>query len=305
MATAIFSPVMTRRTPQSLLPAALICLTFLWPGTRALAQDQHSNGSYLHSRLMPSKPEGSCPPNVDALYSAYAIVSGTDMRQRPWGFAQTLREVLVKSSGDPRLRDDARVSRLAGQAGDFVACFDYHDMMSDTPLHDEQGTYDRPHKLTVFFDPAKIDALLSEFGDKPWRAERPVIVPVLLIHGPKPPAYLLSAETPRGAEQRGAFAEAAREFGESVRVLTEAELTAWAATVDNFAPKLPASDNGRAIVAGTLVWNEALPGWVGHWRMSWHGSGHAWGISGVNYDAAFRDIVRGVVLLASGNGSPD
>jgi hypothetical protein len=30
-----------------------------------------------------------------------------------------------------------------------------------------------------------------------------------------------------------------------------------------------------------------------------------WGISGVNYDAAFRDIVRGVVLLASGRGAPD
>jgi hypothetical protein len=25
----------------------------------------------------------------------------------------------------------------------------------------------------------------------------------------------------------------------------------------------------------------------------------------VNYDAAFRDIVRGVVLLASGNGVPE
>ena len=31
----------------------------------------------------------------------------------------------------------------------------------------------------------------------------------------------------------------------------------------------------------------------------------AWGISGVNYDAAFRNIVRGVMLVASGAGSPD
>jgi len=30
-----------------------------------------------------------------------------------------------------------------------------------------------------------------------------------------------------------------------------------------------------------------------------------WGISGVNYDAAFRNIVRGVVLAASGTGPPD
>jgi hypothetical protein len=59
-----------------------------------------ANGSYLTSRLVPPKSEGACPPNIDPMYRADAIVTGTDMRQRPWGFAQTLREVLVKSSGD-------------------------------------------------------------------------------------------------------------------------------------------------------------------------------------------------------------
>jgi hypothetical protein len=54
-----------------------------------------------------------------------------------------------------------------------------------------------------------------------------------------------------------------------------------------------------------LGWNETLPGWVGQWRLRWHGTDHKWGISGVNYDAAFRDILRGVVLLAAARGSPD
>src|SRR5580700_8348124 len=62
-----------------------------------------SNGSYLGSRLVPPKTEGSCPPNIGTIYRADAIVTGTDMRQRPWGFGQTLREVLV--TGDPRLKD--------------------------------------------------------------------------------------------------------------------------------------------------------------------------------------------------------
>jgi len=48
--------------------------------------------------------------DVGVFYQAYAIVTGTDMRQRPWGMAQCLREVLVKVSGDPRLKDDPRSS---------------------------------------------------------------------------------------------------------------------------------------------------------------------------------------------------
>jgi hypothetical protein len=39
--------------------------------------------------------------------------------------------------------------------------------------------------------------------------------------------------------------------------------------------------------------------------MRWQGADYTWGIGGVNYDAAFRNIVRGVALLASGVGPPD
>jgi hypothetical protein len=150
--------------------AALLQLLFATalPGAQAQltaadagAQDPGSpsaNGSYFGSRLVPPKPEGSCPPNIGPMYQADAIVTGTDMRQRPWGFAQTLREVLVKSSGDPRLKDDPRTAQFAVHADRFVACFDYVDMMAAVPLHDDQGTSDRPHKLSVYFILAKIDA---------------------------------------------------------------------------------------------------------------------------------------------------
>ena len=68
---------------------------------------------------------------------------------------------------------------------------------------------------------------------------------------------------------------------------------------------LPPSRGGEAVVTGTLDWSEELPGWIGKWHMRWQGADYAWGISGVNYDAAFRNIVRGVVLVASGAGTPD
>jgi hypothetical protein len=181
-------------------------------------------------------------------------------------------------------------------------------MMAGIPKKDDQGSYDRPHRLTVRFDPAKIDATLAELGETPWRGGRPVVVPVLLVHGRKPPAYVLSAEVPAGEEQRGSFANAASEFGMMVRMPSEAELAAWGVAVDRFpfpeAPP-PGEAPGETIIVGSLDWSEPTPGWIGAWRGRWQGVDHAWGISGVNYDAGFRDIVRGVVLLASGHGAPD
>src|SRR5436305_3823607 len=206
-------------------------------------------------------------------YRADAIVTGTDMRQRPWGMAQCLREVLVKVSGDRGLKDDQRVLELAASADRYVASFNYVDMMAGIPKKDDQGSYDRPHRLTVRFDPAKIDGILAQLGEAPWHAERPVVVPVLLVHGPKPPAYVLSAEIPRGEEQRGAFANAASEFGMRVRLPSEAELAAWGLSAEQFPyAKSPPPEHKpgeaptEAIVVGTLDWNEALPGWIGSWR---------------------------------------
>jgi hypothetical protein len=257
----------------------------------------------LTGSLLPAEAE-----DIGQLYQAYAIVTGTDMRQRPWGMAQCLREVLVKVSGDPRLKDDPRVVELAARADQLVASFDYADMMAGIPKKDDQGSYDRPHKLTVHFDPAKIDGTLAELGRQPWRGARPVVVPVLLVQGRKPPAYVLSAEIPAGEEQRGSFVNAANEFGMMARMPSEAELAAWRVAVDHFpfpAAPPPGEAPGEAIVVGSIDWSETTPGWIGAWRTRWHGVDHVWGISGVNYDAAFRDIVRGVVLLASGHGTPD
>ncbi len=238
------------------------------------------------------------------LYQATAIVTGSDTRYRSSGFAQALREVLVKVSGEPRLHDDPRIAELAAHADALVVSFSYVDQLAGIPIHDDQGTYDRPHDLTVRFDPNGIDKELAELGEHPWRGERPVVVPVLVVHGVVAP-YLLSAETPAGADQRQSFATMADEYGMRVRIPTEAEFAAWDVTLDGFPTPRGASSPHEAVVAGTLEFQEALPGWVGSWRMRWHGVDYAWRVSGVNYDKAFVDIVRGVVRVASGHGVPD
>ncbi|HLW61089.1 MAG TPA: DUF2066 domain-containing protein [bacterium] len=242
--------------------------------------------------------------DVSDLYQATAIVTGTDMRSRPTGFAQCLREVLVKISGEPRLHDDPRISELAAHADALVASFDYVDLDAAVKIHDDQGTYDRPHSLTVHFDPARIDKALANLGEHPWRGARPVVVPVLAVRG-FTASYLLSAETPAGSEQRAAFANVASDFGMKLRFPTEAAFAAWGVTLGQFPSPQTASSPDQALVAGTLEFRQALPGWVGAWKMRWREVDYAWGISGVNYDEAFRDLIRGVVRVASGHGAPD
>ncbi|MBV9568910.1 MAG: DUF2066 domain-containing protein [Hyphomicrobiales bacterium] len=238
------------------------------------------------------------------LYQSTAIVTGTDMRSRPTGFAQCLRDVLVKVSGEPRLIKDARVKELGQHADAFVISFSYVDVMAGIPIHDDQGTYDRPHYLTVKFDPARIDGALADLGERPWRGERPVVVPMLSMARSGAP-FLLSAERATAADERESFAERAEEFGLAARIPTEAELAEWGAAPGKI-PSSPTTDRPReVVVAGTLEFKESVPGWEGSWRMRRNGREYAWGISGVNYDEAFRDIIRGVLRVASGHDSPD
>ena len=56
---------------------------------------------------------------------------------------------------------------LASSAGQYVSAFSYRDRLEGKPVHDEQGTYDRPHFLTCHFDPQKIDSVLKTLGRKP------------------------------------------------------------------------------------------------------------------------------------------
>jgi hypothetical protein len=67
---------------------------------------------------------------------------------------------------------------------------------------------------------------------------------------------------------------------------------------------LPAPPD-RVALTGSLVLSEAAHGWVGSWHLSWHGHDYAWGLSGVNFDEAFREATRGALQILSGHGAPD
>jgi hypothetical protein len=108
-----------------------------------------------------------------ALYEATAVVTGTDMRQRPLGFAEDFTEVLVKVSGAPRLEHDPAVAALARHADRYASSFSYVDPDAFRLHNDDQGTYDRCQELTVHFDPARIDAAFADM----------ISEAVTLVHG--------------------------------------------------------------------------------------------------------------------------
>ena len=241
--------------------------------------------------------------DMSRYYQATALVTGTDMRMRPTGFADCLRRVLVKLSGEPRLAKDPRVAELAAHADKLIDSFYYIDPTL-RPVHDDQGTYDRTYYLTVGFEPALLDRALAALGERPWRGKRPVVIPALAVHGVNR-SYLLSSDEPAAADQGVAFANVASDYGVKVRLPSKSEFDGWGVTMNWFPSPQISSTPDQVIVVGTLAFDPQLPGWVGSWRMLWQREAYVWGIKGVNYDAAFRDLVGGVLRLVSGHSAPE
>ena len=90
----------------------------------------------------------------------------------------------------------------------------------------------------------------------------------------------------RADRMRAALAESGERYGLRVFVPPNAAADAW------------------IMLTGTLALREAAHGWVGRWHVDWEGRGYDWGLSGVNFDEAFRGAVCGALQIASGHGTP-
>ena len=252
---------------------------------------------------------GSAAASGD-LYQAKTIVTGEGEENRKAGFATALEAVLVKVSGDPRLAGEPAVAALTGQAGSFVADFRYRDRMEGIPVHDEQGTRDRPFDLTVDFIPAKVDAALRSLGREPWTAPRPRIVVFLGVRNGAT-AYVLAADGQRGRDLREALAAAAERFGLTLALPSRATLAEAGVDDDiaaaDFADLSAAAKTagGDVALAGSLVWSHEALGWIAEWRLDLHRQSHRWNVGGVSFDAAFRNGLGGAAQILSGHGSPE
>ncbi len=250
------------------------------------------------------------PGGLDDIYTTRAVVTGTDERDRPRGFRLCFEDVLVKVSGDETILSDRRFATLAATAGQYVFTISYRDRFEGKPVHDEQGTYDRPHFLTCQFDPQKIDRVLKVLGRKPWLGHRPRLVMILIVHG-RTNSGLLSRDGVFDPDMREALANAAQRYGLTVNLPSVADLqinqiniaTAEIAPADRLLRVAESSDSELPLV-GDLRWSDAALGWIANWRLAVNGRVHRWSVSGVNYDEAFRNAVRGAARVLSGNGRP-
>jgi len=245
-------------------------------------------------------------------YTGRTIVTGTDMRDRPTGFRTCLEDVLVKTTGDQRLLQDPRVQALGATAGDFVAHYDYFDRMSDIPVHDEQGTNDRPYYLTCVFDQAKIDGALAKLGHKAWTDMRPPLTLVMAVHGFGKSGILTSDGDFAFPDMRISLAYAAERYGMIVGLPSEHALAANQIATESLTTmpiehltRVAQRSGGALPLVGTLDWSDADLGWVGHWTLvDGQGRRHQWAAKGVKFDEAFRNAVRGAAQILSGNGEP-
>jgi hypothetical protein len=245
---------------------------------------------------------------VAHLYEGRAFVTGQDEADRGRGFALCLDEVLVKLSGDERLLGDPRLKALETKAGSMVRAFDYHDRMAGLPLHDEQGTRERPYDLHASFDPAKVDHALGLLGLAPWAADRPRIAIVLGVRDAEQ-AYVLASDGARGLGQRQSLAATAERRGLPLVVPSRAQLRQAGVDFEHVASGPPetvaAALGGDVALEGTLVWSEPELGWAAEWRLAWRGRAHRWQIRGVSFDDAFRNALGGAAQILSGHGQPD
>ena len=219
-------------------------------------------------------------------------------------------DVLVKLSGDPKLVGDPAVDALGANAGSFVRDFRYRDLMAGIPVHDEQGTRQRPFVLTIDYDPAKIDRVLQSLGRRVWTERPRLAVFVGVDYGTA--TYALAADGTRGRDQREALAAAAWRYGVPIVLPSEAQLGVSAPAVEMLQRADPGElqEKARAIggdlvLAGALRFVPATRGWSAEWRLAVKGETHRWSIAGVTFDEAFRSAMLGAAQILSGHGSPE
>ncbi len=250
------------------------------------------------------------PDGLDDLYTTRAVVTGNDERNRPLGFRLCFKDVVVKVSGDPSIVNDSRFEALAASAGQYISTFSYRDRLEGKPVHDEQGTYDRPFFLTCHFDLQKIDSVLKTLGRKPWSGHRPRLAMLVVVHG-RTNSGILSSDGAFDPNMREALVNAAQRYGLTVSLPNVSTLQSTQISIDTAAItpadrllKVAKLSDGELSLLGDLQWSDAALGWVAVWNLKASGRRYRWSVSGVNYDEAFRNAVQGAARALSGNGEP-
>jgi uncharacterized protein len=295
--------------PVVFLAVVFLASVFLGAAAPVTAGSELRPSPIAAERKIDDTIDDTAAAQMQALYRSVAIVTGTGEKNRGPGFAQCLRDVLVKTSADPTILNNPKLSKVLPPAESLIQTFGYRDLLEGKPLRDEQGSYDRPHALTVEFDPARIDAVLRALGRQTWAPPRPHLTIFVAVESMRS-TFMLSSDgaEDRSADMRSALAAASERIGLTVRLptLSELEGRGWTAkTLPDVAAGELAQVAGRDVpIVGTMVFREKALGWIVEWRLSHGGKIVRWGARGINFDAAFRNAVFGAAQILSGHGQP-
>ena len=258
----------------------------------------------------------ACPvqaaETVPDLYQGQTITTGTGARNRPAAFAECFVLAAAKASGDQRLLRDPAILAEARRASDYVRAFRYRDRLERRPIHDEQGSRDRPHVVTADFEPARMDAFLKTVGGTPWTGPRPSLALLVRMDFGAATYPVLSGDD-RSRDPAEAVAAAAKRVGMPVRLPGAGAQALVAEAVGALYLKdgePPAARRAREALSADLAligdfrFEPKKRGWVARFGLFGPEAPVRWAVSGVNYDEAFRNGLRGAAQYLSGHGNP-
>lgn len=230
----------------------------------------------------------------DDLYKAETIVTGTGEAERMRGFKVGVEEAVVKLTGEAALQNAPKVKAIAERAAELVADYTYEDRMKGIPIHDEQGTRDRPHFLRIRFDKARLDAAMRTARLEKWEGERPLTAIWLGIREARG-KYVLNREGPEGYGPREVLKDASVRRGVPI-VLPEPKQSAvtfdtidkslWH-TLQDEAKKLGAD----AVLYGLLEFDGNV-GWNARWTLAGRRAYAKWSMKGVTFDVALKKAIE-------------
>ncbi len=224
------------------------------------------------------------------LYRATAFVTGTEEPERSRGFREALEQVFVKLTGDASLAGSPRLTPTLDAAADLVATFAYEDRMKGIPVHDEQGTRERPHFLHVTFHKGKLDGALRALGLRKWPADRPVIAVFLAVRDARR-GYLLTRAGAHGYGQRAVLASVSAKRGVPVALPVRDSAAAWKAIRDKAVHKIwpeVRALHAECLLFGTLDLNRSGSAWDMAWTFACRDQRRSWSLNGVSFDRALR-----------------
>jgi hypothetical protein len=241
---------------------------------------------------------------VRGLYQAETIVTGRGESERLRGFRIGLEEVVAKLSGDAERVRSQGVKRLLTRAADFVERYEYEDRMQGIPIHDEQGTRERPHYLRMTFRRSAVDETLRVLGMTPWGGDRPKVMVWLGIRD-SVRSYVLGSETAFGYGQREVLKSVSKERGVPIMLpvmdAKDRAVIAYDSIAEGDLSRLRLASeryDADATLFGTLVMNETGY-WILAWSLDWKSHLRRSQLEGVTFDVALRAAIERAAKIFS------